>query len=300
MILVSVVLVAGFVWLAISSGILSISGLGLPFQQMTPTPTATPGTWGYALQLSGNGVNDIDRVKIPIEPQTPADVGEDFTLEWWMKASPEGNRGVAMCDTDVGWIWGSIILDRDIYNAGDFGDYGISLTEGKIAFGVAVEETAVTICGSTVVADGAWHHVAVTRDGTSGEMAIYVDGVLDVSGTGPAGDASYRDGRSTQYPNSDPFLVIGAEKHDAGSDYPSYRGLIDEFRISDVVRYTEDFAVTDEPFTPDENTVALYHFDEGSGTTALDSATVSDTPTNGTLKVGGNPVGPIYVGSDVD
>ena len=39
-------------------------------------------------------------------------------------------------------------------------------------------------------------------------------------------------------PESDPFLVIGAEKHDAGSLYPSYRGWIDEVRLSTVRRYT--------------------------------------------------------------
>ena len=46
-------------------------------------------------------------------------------------------------------------------------------------------------------------------------------------GSGPTGDVSYRDGRSTTSPD-DPFLVIGAEKHDAGAAFPSYHGWIDE------------------------------------------------------------------------
>jgi hypothetical protein len=35
--------------------------------------------------------------------------------------------------------------------------------------------------------DGAWHHVAATRNNTSGAMQVYVDGVLRGSGTGPTG-----------------------------------------------------------------------------------------------------------------
>ena len=39
---------------------------------------------GYALQFYGNGVSDIDRVKVRIDPPTPADVSGDFTIEFWM------------------------------------------------------------------------------------------------------------------------------------------------------------------------------------------------------------------------
>ena len=44
----------------------------------------------FSLRFHGNGANDIDRVKIRIDgPEVPADVGAtDFTIEWWMKATP--------------------------------------------------------------------------------------------------------------------------------------------------------------------------------------------------------------------
>jgi hypothetical protein len=149
------------------------------------------------------------------------------------------------------------------------------------------------------VADGVWHHVAVTRNTTSGELALYVDGVQDAVGTGPTGDISYRNGRPTDFPNSDPYLVIGAEKHDAASEFPSYRGMIDEFRVSGVIRYTADFTPPTTPFSPDTDTLGLYHFDEGSGAMVLDSATVAGAPTNGAVNVGGDPAGPVYVVSDL-
>ena len=66
-----------------------------------------------------------------------------------------------------------------------------------------------------------------------------------------------------------PFF-IGA---DADADRGSYhfRGLIDEVRISKVVRYTQDFK-PEENFEPDDETMALYQFDEGLGTIAKDSS----------------------------
>jgi len=44
-----------------------------------------------------------------------------------------------------------------------------------------------------------------------------------------------------------------------GSNF-HFNGNIDEFRISDTVRYASDF-VPSVPFVQDEYTVALYHFD---------------------------------------
>ncbi len=92
---------------------------------------------------------------------------------------------------------------------------------GRVAFGVGVGSNGNTICGTTDVTDGAWHHVAVTRRFSDGRLRCTSTGVLDADGPGrPTGTASYRNGRTTSYPNSDPFLVIGAEKHDAGTGLP--------------------------------------------------------------------------------
>ena len=152
-----------------------------------------------SLRLYGNGTGFIDRVEISIDPHVPADIGAtNFTLEWWMKASlAENSSPGASCGSEAGWITGNILLDRDICGAGDYGDWGISVTNGRIAFGVSQGSTGNTICGSRTVANGAWHHVAVTRNQSSGQLRIFVDGVLDVEGSGPTGDVSYRDGRST-------------------------------------------------------------------------------------------------------
>lgn len=252
-------------------------------------------TNGYALQFYGNGRDDIDRVKIQIDPHVNADVGGDFTIEFWMKTTATDGSCSPSNTIGDGWINGRIIIDRDVYGGGDYGDYGISLAAGRICFGVARGDSSsgATIYGATNVNNGQWRHIAVTRNASTGQLRLFVDGQLDASGTGPTGDISYRNGRSTSYPNSDPFLVFGAEKHDAGSAYPSYVGLLDDVRISNIVRYTSNFSRPTTPHAADSSTVALYRFDEGSGTTIIDSAPNGNSP--GVRRYGGSPAGPVYV-----
>jgi glucose/arabinose dehydrogenase len=249
-----------------------------------------------SLRFFGNGSGDIDRVKIKIDnPAKPADVGAtDFTLEWWMRAVPGENAADDVtCGANEGWITGNILFDRDVFGDGDHGDYGVSLTGGRLAFGVSVGSAGNTICGTIDVTDDVWHHVAVTRRFSDGWLRIYVDGALDAEGSGNVGsnqDVSYRDNRATTYPQSDPYLVIGAEKHDAGSAYPSYHGWIDEVRLSTSQRYTgSGFTRPFGLFTPDGSTAALYHLDEGTGDSIGDS---SGGGSQGVRRFGGNPAGP--------
>ena len=262
-------------------------------------PVIPPPPAGFALRFFGNGFGDIDRVKIPIDPPMPVDVGGDFTLEWWMKARIEDNPSSACASgANEDWINGNMIFDRDVFGAGDNGDYGVSLAGGKIAFGVNNGSESYTICGGTAIADGGWHHVAVTRMLT-GEMSVFIDGQIDTQAVGPAEDISYRDGRSSSYPNSDPYLVIGAEKHDAGPEYPSFNGWIDEVRLSSSVRYTTDFSPTESPFTADSETTGLYHFDEGFGNGINDSSGAPGGPSTGQRLYGGLTNGPEWMVSDL-
>ena len=261
-------------------------------------PRASLATSGYALQFYGNGTGDIDRVKIQIEPHVNADVGGDFTIEFWMKSTASDGTCAPSTSAGDGWISGRIIVDRDVYGGGDYGDYGVSLAGGRICFGVALGSAGATIYGSTNVADGQWHHIAITRQSSSGQMRIFVDGQLQKSQNGPTGNLSYRDGRGTSYPNSDPYLVIAAEKHDYDpGTYPSFTGWIDELRISTSIRYTTNFTRPNQPFAADSAAVALYHFDN---TPAACTGQVNDSSgqnNHGDCKFGGTVPnqGPQYV-----
>lgn len=254
-----------------------------------------------SLRFFGNGVDDIDRVKIRIDhptdakPGPPADVGaKSFTIEFWMKAKAWQNRaGAVTCGANIEWIYGNIVVDRDRYGQGR--KFGLSIAGGTLVWGVTNGSNASrTICGDTNVLDGAWHHVAVQRRRSDGMMWIWVDGKLEAKRDGPNGDVSYPDGGvpgdfcGGPCTNSDPFLVIAAEKHDAGSAYPSFSGWIDEIRISKAIRYRSTFTPRDRPFRLDKKTAALYHLDEGSGRIVHDVRGKSD----GVRRYGGDPAGP--------
>lgn len=241
-----------------------------------------------SLRFTGNAVPDQDRVTIQIDPHVPADVGLDFTLEFWMKANaadnPSGSGGTSTCNSSSSenWIVGRIIIDRAIFDHDRHGEYGVAIfrsgNTATLAFGILKllpNRPGLGLCGSRNVADGQWHHVAITRNGSSGLVQIWVDGTLDEEGNGPTGDISYENGVPSSAPpgslQRDNFLGFGAEKFDADANrYPSYRGLLDDVRISNVVRYTFDFPRPTAPHPNSVGTVALYRFDEAGGTAIID------------------------------
>ena len=169
---------------------------------------------------------------------------------------------------------------------------------------------SVTLCTTTRVDDGQWHHLAVVRNrwtGTTipvvdGELWLFVDGHLEAHAVGPGGDISYPDagvplslcGPSGNQPcASDPYLVVGARKHDLDpSLFPPFRGWIDELRVSNSLRYTTDFTRPAANFPVDANTIALLRFDENAGSAAYDTSGSAAGPSNGILRLGGTPVGP--------
>lgn len=252
-------------------------------------PLAHPA--GSSLRFHGTGSGDVDRVKIPLgNPSLPINVGGDFTLEFHLRALPGENNGVhGVYGNGDGWITGNVILDRDVFNQGDHGDFGISLAaNGALAFGVDRQGNGNTIYTTGVnLADGQWHHVAATRSATTGVIRLFVDGIQRASGPGPVGNVAYQTGRPTAYPNSDPFLVLGAEKHDYAPEFPSFSGWLDELRISTTIRYTTTFPPPTSPFPPDTQTAALFHFDEGHGTVVHDTANAIGGPSHGERKPGG-------------
>jgi hypothetical protein len=228
--------------------------------------------------FGGASSGDNDRVKIQLDaPETPIDVGAtDFTVEFFMRTATGNNASVG-CNQN-GWTQGNIIIDRDRF--GNSRDFGVSMGDGRIAFGVTGTNVndQDTLCGARLVNDGQWHHVAVQRRRSDGQLFIYVDGQLDAQMNGPDGDISYPNGatpvsgcgsQQSQPCTNDPYFVIAAEKHDLAL---GFSGWVDELRVSTVLRYSADFTPPTAPFdaaTP--STAALYHFDEGSGSTIVDA-----------------------------
>ena len=275
-------------------------------------------TFNTSLRFYGNGTGDIDRVKIPVDDPLntysgpPIDVGTtDFTLEWWMKALPGDNPAPAVtCGANTNWIYGNILVDRDRFNQDR--KYGVSLADGRIVFGVSGPGSGdVTLCTTTRIDDGQWHHIAIVRnrwDGTTtpvleGEVWVFIDGHLEAHAVGPIGDISYPDngvplslcGPSGDQPctASDPYLVIGAEKHNINPAlYPPFRGWIDELRVSNILRYMADFARPTAIFAVDASTIVMLRFNENAGAVAYDTSGAAAGPSNGLVRIGGSPPGP--------
>jgi hypothetical protein len=272
---------------------------------------------GHAVSLEFFGLSSADegdyvgRVRIPLDdpeidddPGPAVDVGAgDFTIEFWMRTTEPG-PSIGSCSSN-NWISARIIIDRDRYEQARA--YGIAITDGVIAFGVDSNEGSETVCGDTDVADDEWHHVAVQRRYSDGRLYIFVDGGLDAEEDGPGGDISYPD---NGYPNdrcvingmssqpcleSDPYIVIGAEKHDVDVDsYPPFIGRIDEIRFSDTLRYATGYTVPTSGFAVDGSTVALYPLEEGTaGSSCLTGNQIFDTAggDDGHCRFGGNSSG---------
>jgi hypothetical protein len=126
--------------------------------------------------------------------------------------------------------------------------------------------------GLTRVIDGpvlptnTWVHVAITVD-ASDVGKVYFNGTQVATATIDINPSEL--GNTTND-------WLGKSQY-AGSPYfdPYFNGIIEEFRISNVVRYTTNFTpVTGAAgqFTTDANTVALYHFNEGTGQTTADAS----------------------------
>jgi len=105
------------------------------------------------------------------------------------------------------------------------------------------------------------HHFSGVWDGV--QFRFYVDGKLVSEGWAT-------DGASVPA-TEPPASCLGRSLLDDSEKFASFHGTIDEVRISKVACYTENFTPA-ERFEPDEHTLALYHFDEGTGDVLHDSS----------------------------
>ncbi|MFH2133595.1 MAG: LamG domain-containing protein [Pseudomonadota bacterium] len=98
-----------------------------------------------------------------------------FTLSVWLNTTQLGNN--------VDWQAPGI---TGVEQNGGQDDIFLGWLDavGRIGFNV---KNDTSFKSSTVVSDGNWHHVAFTRDMTSGVTEIYVDGVLEGTRTQPTG-----------------------------------------------------------------------------------------------------------------
>ncbi|NCW26402.1 MAG: LamG domain-containing protein, partial [Betaproteobacteria bacterium] len=168
------------------------------------TDTGTDPTKG---DTDADGVNDGTELAAVISPRP---VQDDFTFSFWIKTSAAGTGSTH-------WFEGRGLLDGEVGGVTD--DFGTSLMAGgKVSFGVGNPD--ITLISNRSVNDNAWHHVVFTRESATGAMRIYVDGVLDQSGTGPTGTKA-----------APPRLTLGSLQ----TNLNYFSGEMADFRIYDRV-----------------------------------------------------------------
>ena len=119
----------------------------------------------YGGNLAFNGTNQSTSITRPVQ--------DDFTLSAWFKTS--SNAGV------LGESWTGLgIIDGETPNI--VNDYGVTMAQGRLMFGVGNPETTIT--SPRAYNDNNWHQVVCTRLKSTGAMVMYVDGVQVATGTG--------------------------------------------------------------------------------------------------------------------
>ncbi len=235
------------------------------------TPPPPPNTSAGSTWFNGNVNSEglfLDRVQTAVNNRAnPANVGAgDFTLEIWLKPTLDNQHSNRVSEgTSSNWYNGNIWLDRSTF--GEEG-WGGALDNGRVVFAVRDEwRQKYNLIGGTDLRDGAWHFVQLVRRGNT--LSIYVDGQLEDSAAyaSAAGSLQMPETFSRNYPNSNPYHVLGAEKHDYDAvRYPGYWGGMYDMRLSNVAR---DPGVPTGPMTTDSNTVMHWRLDDVSGGTDL-------------------------------
>lgn len=191
----------------------------------------------HSLDLDGNGY-----ISIPRSPSL--ELTDQFTVEFWMKASSQQNdlyflvvdKSHGFTDS-TGWV----------FQGDGTGRLGFGIGNG----GSGAANFAGTLSSMSLL-DDTWHHVAGTFDSTDSgqEIKLYIDGMLDATGASGPMATNTRD------------INIGAA-WGGGSYTRFFNGSIDELRISDAVLGASEFlrsSVTPGVFGDSIQTSKSYKF----------------------------------------
>lgn len=241
---------------------------------------------GAALRLSGAGENGAGGVVLPLDALSRSlNSKDDFTIEFWLKTY-FGLNGTQVCaGRGSDWEKINLILSQRMPGTGGDGTLRIGLANGRIAFGMDVSDGGGTLCGTVNLADGVWHHVAVTHAAENGALLLFVDGAPDGQAACAAGMPDNA-GASVEENLPVPYLALGGSKINAEKQ-AFYTGWIDEIRVSNALVYDEPFLRPNMPFLSDATTVLLFHLDEGRGALLSDSRAAEGAGGSGWCAAGG-------------
>ena len=166
----------------------------------------------------------------------------DFTIEMFVRVDAPTLQNNTLFE-----------INTDNNNYMKFGlanQYGLSF-ESKIAGNSTIVRGANTSIESQQFQKRKWAHVAVSRNLDTERLYLHYNGTTIANVAYDVVDHTFTSN-----------LLIGS----------TFKGYIDEFRISSIARYTSDFVVPNFRFRPDGDTISLIHFDERNGATVCKDA----------------------------
>jgi len=226
---------------------------------------AIPGAkFGNALEF--DGVSDF--VTVPDSPSLRT-LSTELTVEAWVYF-PSNSSGLQLLirkwiDSEGGWM--SYVLGK----AEDNKIYGGVSNQALSQFPGWTTTQTITALGI----EDTWVHVAFTWKKnaiTAADGQIFVNGSSVTTTFQPA---DYSAAFTIGYGNYSLFFARKADTLSFSTSY--FKGALDEIRISNIARTSFDLTA---PPSLDNNTVAIWHFDEGTGLTASD---VSANANHGTI-----------------
>lgn len=208
----------------------------LPTPTVTPTPLPEPDYFGQAIRFPLDGDNEYFSY-----PHQDNILSDAFTIEFWAKANQYDEHLTH-------WLFRKNALPGSDYSY----QYGLFYRGNEMTLGASLGGGINTVSINNPLKDFLWHHFALVfpeEDPDDERVILYVDGVRRVALTSPSIPITHGTGN----------YHLGYKDIDVNTD--SFVGEIDEFRHSNIVRYTENFPNIRQVLTPDQDTVTLYHFD---------------------------------------
>ena len=198
----------------------------------------TVGLWHldkeFGTALSFDGIDDY----VQVAYSTSLDITGAVTIEAWVYARGSGEMLKIACKRETPVPF-----------------YFIGVDHGKLYAGIGGETSYVVTDKVTELPLNEWHHVAMVYSDAEDKIWLYLDGELKETVTCMIQLVTFPDD-----------LIIGAQFYN-GKYMQFFKGIIDEVRISNAPRTSFDLSKT---ITVDDYTVALWHFNEGSGVMAYD------------------------------
>lgn len=165
-------------------------------------------------------------------------IAGNFTIEFWLRWNVSNYEHYVMGNR----IGGD-------YNAGAW-QVGRNTASAQFQFSMAPSTTINLLTSPT---NNTWYHFAIVRSGST--ITTYRDGTSVATGTNS----------NTLFANFQEIVIGGFGS--GTSDY--FNGYLDEFRISNVARYTGNFTPSNSAFVNDSNTLCLLHFEGTNGSTSF-------------------------------